>query len=84
VPGKIFVILDGHPAHRATKTKTFVASTNGRLELYFLPPYSPELNPEESVRKNIILGFFRSPEPVARTSAAICKLPGSARVKSTI
>jgi len=74
VPGKIFVIVDGHPAHRATKTKTFVASTKGRLELYFLPPYSPELNPDESVRKNIILGFFRSPDlryiALAETSLA--------------
>jgi len=71
---KIFVIVDGHPAHRATKTKTFVASTKGRLELYFLPPYSPELNPDESVRKNIILGFFRSPDlryiALAETSLA--------------
>ena len=27
----------------------FVASTDGRLELFFLPPYSPELNPDELV-----------------------------------
>jgi|TARA_R110000851_G_scaffold263476_2_gene416020 transposase len=26
-----------------------VESLNGKLKLFFLPPYSPELNPDESV-----------------------------------
>ena len=45
----VFLIVDGHPTHRAVKVKKFVASTEGRLRLFFLPPYSPELNPDESV-----------------------------------
>ena len=45
----IFLIVDGHPTHRAVKVKKFVASTDGQLRLFFLPPYSPELNPDESV-----------------------------------
>ena len=28
-------------------------STEGRLNLFFLPPYSPELNPDEWIWKNI-------------------------------
>jgi transposase len=47
------LVVDGHPAHRATATKEFVASTNGRLRLVFLPGYSPELNPDEWVWKNV-------------------------------
>lgn len=53
VAGTVFLILDGHPAHRANLVKEFVASTNGRLRLFFLPPYSPELNPDEWVWKNV-------------------------------
>ncbi len=49
----IFLIVDGHSAHTAKATKAFVASTDGRLSLFFLPPYSPELNPDEWVWKNI-------------------------------
>lgn len=51
VPGRIFLIVDGHPAHKAKLVKTFVESkkVNGRLQLFFLPPYSPELNPDEWV-----------------------------------
>jgi transposase len=45
----IFLILDGHPVHRSKKVKGFVESQDGKLQIYFLPPYSPELNPDESV-----------------------------------
>ena len=53
VRGRIFLIVDGHPSHKASKVRRFVEQTNGRLELYLLPPYSPELNPDEWVWKNI-------------------------------
>ncbi|MGH9566375.1 MAG: IS630 family transposase [Candidatus Angelobacter sp.] len=53
VPDKIFLIVDGAPAHRAAKVSTFVESTGGRLKLFLLPPYSPELNPDEWVWKNV-------------------------------
>lgn len=43
----IFLIVDGHPSHKAKKVKQYVESTDGWLELFFLPPYSPELNPDE-------------------------------------
>ena len=45
----IFVIVDGHPTHRAKSVARFVAEQAGMLGLFFLPPYSPELNPDEYV-----------------------------------
>ena len=45
----VFLIVDGHPVHRSAKVQQYVASTKGRLQLFFLPPYSPELNPDEQV-----------------------------------
>ena len=45
----VFLIVDGHPVHRAKKIQDYVASTQGKLKLFFLPPYSPELNPDEQV-----------------------------------
>ena len=45
----IFLIVDGHPAHRAKKVREFVESTDDQLRLYFLPPYAPNLNPDEQV-----------------------------------
>jgi len=45
----IFLIVDGHPIHKSRIVQDFVKSTNGRLRLYFLPPYAPHLNPDEQV-----------------------------------
>lgn len=45
----VFVVVDGHPSHRARKVLDFVRATDGKLRLFFLPPYSPELNPDELV-----------------------------------
>ncbi len=45
----IFLIVDRHPAHRAQMVQRYVASLEGKLRLFFLPPYSPELNPDERV-----------------------------------
>jgi transposase len=50
---KIFLIVDRGPAHIAKKTKEFVASLQGRLRLFYLPPYSPDRNPDELVWKHL-------------------------------
>jgi transposase len=42
-------VVDGHPAHKANTVKRYVASLAGRLELHFLPPYAPDLNPDKFV-----------------------------------
>jgi transposase len=47
--GPVFVIADGHSTHRAKLVERFVATQQGRLALFILPPYSPELNPDEYV-----------------------------------
>jgi transposase len=47
--GKVFLVVDGHPAHKASLVKAYVQKRQGRLELHFLPPYAPDLNPDEFV-----------------------------------
>jgi transposase len=47
--GRIFLVVDGHPAHKANAVKSYIKSLEGRLELHFLPPYAPDLNPDEFV-----------------------------------
>ena len=37
-PGKVFLVVDGHPAHKAKLVQRYVQSLKGRLELHFLPP----------------------------------------------
>ncbi len=49
----VFLVVDGHPVHRSRAVKDYVASTEGRLRLFQLPSYSPELNPDEWAWKNV-------------------------------
>jgi len=44
---KILVVLDNARFHHAKINKDFLAEIKDNLELMFLPPYSPELNPIE-------------------------------------
>jgi len=46
---RTFLVLDRHPIHRSARVKKFVEETNGALQIFYLPSYSPELNPDELV-----------------------------------
>jgi len=48
-PRTVFLIVDGHPVHKSVAVSNFVASSEGRLKIFYLPPYSPEINPDEQV-----------------------------------
>ena len=52
-PRKIFLVVDGFPAHKAKVVQHFLASVKDRIRLFFLPPYSPEINPDELVWNDV-------------------------------
>lgn len=56
---RIFVIVDGHPVHRSKKVARWLKKNKKRIEIYFLPPYSPELNPDELLNNDIKSNAFR-------------------------
>ncbi len=45
----IILIVDGHPVHKSKKVQEYIDSLDGRIEIVFLPPYAPDLNPDELV-----------------------------------
>lgn len=45
----LIIIVDGAPFHRSKKTREFVRAHRDQIRVYFLPTYSPELNPDEQV-----------------------------------
>ena len=49
----VYLVVDGHPTHKAVKTRKFVESLKGMLRLFFLPGYSLDLNPDELVWNNL-------------------------------
>jgi len=52
---KVFFIVDSHPAHKASRVRNWInqkPQRSTRLELFFLPGYSPELNPDECLNQD--------------------------------
>ena len=45
----VFLIVDNYPAHKTRSVKQYVETVKDRFRLFYLPPYSPELNPDERV-----------------------------------
>jgi transposase len=50
---KVFLIVDRHPVHRSAKVKNWIAGHDENLEMFFLPEYSPELNPDELLNHDV-------------------------------
>ena len=82
------LVVDGLPAHKTCLVQDNVASTEGRLTLYFLPGYAPELNPDELVWSHIKrTGVVRAPlrkgeklrEKIGAQLAAIKRTPALVR-----
>jgi transposase len=49
--GWLILIIDGAPYHKGEAVTDFLADPRHEMELYHLPAYSPELNPQEHVWK---------------------------------
>jgi transposase len=50
---KVFLIVDGHPVHKSVAVRKWVEEHSKHIRLYFLPSYSPELNPDECVNNDV-------------------------------
>ena len=73
----VFLIVDGHPAHKAKMVARFIETVKERFQLFLLPPYSPELNPDERVwndLKNNAIGKQAITSPQQLQSAVISHL----------
>jgi transposase len=50
---KVFLIVDRHPVHRSKKFHAWLEAQRDRIELFYLPGYSPELNPDECLNQDV-------------------------------
>jgi transposase len=48
-PRKLYVVTDHHSAHQSKVVQAFLKTHEAKIEVVFLPTYSPELNPDEWV-----------------------------------
>ena len=61
---KIYLVVDNHSTHHAKKVRAWLArnARADRLELVFLPAYSPELNPDENLNQDLKRHLRATPE----------------------
>lgn len=50
---KAYLVVDGHPAHKARIVQEWLADREGLIRLIFLPPYAPEINPDEYLNNDL-------------------------------
>lgn len=59
----IFLILDNLRVHKARKVAAWVEANASRIQIFFLPPYSPELNPDEYLNGDFKRGVYTGVPP---------------------
>ena len=63
---KIFLIVDNLKVHHAKKVQAWVAAHPHKIELFFLPPYAPEHNPDELLNSAVKRHLAQRPPPSHR------------------
>jgi transposase len=60
---KVFLVLDNLQVHRAKKVQAWAAKYKEHIALFFLPPYCPELNPDEYLNNTVKSQLRNKPAP---------------------
>jgi transposase len=53
LPKKVFLILDNLRVHHSKPVKAWLAEHQAQIEVFYLPSYSPELNPDERLNADL-------------------------------
>ena len=60
---KVFLILDNLRVHHAKKVTAWLAEHKNEIELFYLPPYAPEYNPDEYLNSDLKRAMEKRPMP---------------------
>ena len=75
---KIFMIVDNLPSHHAIVVQKWLGKHKTQIEVFFLPPYAPEYNPDEYLNGNLKRqmakkGYSKSVEALESKARSIMK-----------
>lgn len=62
VDRKVFLVLDNLRVHHSAKVRDWVQARKNKLALFYLPSYSPDLNPDEYLNNDLKRTISRTPE----------------------
>jgi len=60
---KVFLILDNLRTHHAKKVKLWLEKHKDEIEVFYLPPYAPEYNPDEYLNSDLKQNVGNRPMP---------------------
>ena len=60
---KVFLILDNLRVHHAKKVMEWLKKHKNEIEIFYLPPYAPEYNPDELLNSDLKRGISKRPSP---------------------
>jgi transposase len=63
---KVFLIMDNLRVHRARAVQDWLAQHKSQIEVFYLPAYSPQLNPDEGINGNLKQGVTSKPPARSR------------------
>ena len=63
---KVLLILDRHTAHRSAEVQAWMARHPQQLQVFFLPGYSPDLNPDEFLNQDVKSNALGRQRPATR------------------
>ena len=52
-PKKVFLVVDNLPVHHSKPVKKWLEENSEQIELFYLPSYSPEQNPDEYLNRDL-------------------------------
>ncbi len=55
------------PSHKTNKIKEWLKQNKKRIKLFYLPPYSPELNPDEYLNQDIKTNIVGKQRPINKS-----------------
>ena len=60
---KVFLILDNLRAHHSKKVRAWLEKHKAEIEVFYLPPYAPEYNPDELLNSDLKRGISKKSMP---------------------
>jgi transposase len=63
---KVFLIVDNLKVHHAAKVKAWVAAHAHAIELFYLPAYAPDHNPDEYLNNDLKQKLSQQPQPATQ------------------
>ena len=60
---KVFLIVDNLKVHPAARVKSWVAAHAHEIELFYLPAYAPDHNPDEYMNNDLKQKLRQRPQP---------------------